>query len=302
MAELRRLAARRVAHARGHLLEVDRARLAVGPADHGQRPRREPRALRALPAEAERLQRDGECHKQAEDMFALQDYIDAQFGGPARASSGSSSRRRRRGGSSTRQARHGPRRRGLGGPRLRPDLGTPGCDAAQIDRELDRLRRSACARCSPSTSSTTRSVAPHFDDGATGVLVNAGNKYATGRWWTAEHCARCRRTRQLPDQHVRHHGAAVPFLGQAQGSRCSRASCPPTRRRRSATRGIHAARRAPHQPMMRAGNADRDRSHEREGPRQALTILEAADYSGVISSHSWGDGTSQRAPADPGRA
>ena len=60
MAELRGLAPRRVAHPRGHLLEVDRARVALGAADHGQRPGREPRALRALPAQAEQLQRDGE--------------------------------------------------------------------------------------------------------------------------------------------------------------------------------------------------------------------------------------------------
>ena len=28
----------------------------------------------------------------------------------------------------------------------------------------------------------------HFDSGATGVLVNTGNKYATGEFWNAEHC------------------------------------------------------------------------------------------------------------------
>ena len=27
-----------------------------------------------------------------------------------------------------------------------------------------------------------------FDSGATGVLVNTGNKYATGQFWTADHC------------------------------------------------------------------------------------------------------------------
>ena len=61
MAELRGLAARRVAHARGHLLEVDRAFVALGTADHGQRPRREPGALRAVSVQAEQLQRHGEC-------------------------------------------------------------------------------------------------------------------------------------------------------------------------------------------------------------------------------------------------
>ena len=27
-----------------------------------------------------------------------------------------------------------------------------------------------------------------FDSGGTGVLVNTGNKYATGEFWTADHC------------------------------------------------------------------------------------------------------------------
>ena len=28
----------------------------------------------------------------------------------------------------------------------------------------------------------------HFDAGTTGVVVNAGNKYATGQFWQARHC------------------------------------------------------------------------------------------------------------------
>ncbi len=60
LAVLRRLAARRVPDARGDLLEVARARLALRAAPDGQRPRREPRALRPVPAQEEQLQRDGE--------------------------------------------------------------------------------------------------------------------------------------------------------------------------------------------------------------------------------------------------
>ena len=130
------------------------------------------------------------AYQQADDMYALQDYIDAQFGGPGKGflrivkTPGRGAQGDQRG-----QARDGARRRGLRGAQLRAVQ-----RHAEVHHRADRqrarpaVRRSACARCSRSTSSTTRSAARKFDSGATGVLVNTGNKYATGQFWTAEHC------------------------------------------------------------------------------------------------------------------
>ncbi len=120
LAQLRRLAARRVADSRGHLLEVDRARLARRAAADGQRPGREPRPLRHLSAEAHQLQRD--------DQRLQPDRSDAQAAelhrrpvrrpregllpaGPQPAGGAPSHQRR--------QARRRDRNRGVRGARLR---------------------------------------------------------------------------------------------------------------------------------------------------------------------------------------
>ena len=283
---------------RGHLLEVDRARLAVGPADHGQRPRREPRALRALPAQAEQLQRDGERvqagrrHVRPPGLHRRPVRRPRQ-GLPAnRQEPGGGAR-----GDQRRQARDGPRRRGLGGARLR---------AVQRHAEVhDRRRstpsstsssRSACSRCSRSTSSTTRSADVKFDSGATGVLVNIGNKYATGKFWTADHCDEPdhdnepdhRRRRDPADQHAVRTGADAAAV-RRDSCRSIRPAplCNP--------QGPDGARRVPDPAMMPAGMIVETDHMSVKARRQTLsTSSRRPSYHGVISSHSWGDPGSQK--------
>ena len=66
--------------------------------------------------------------------------------------------------------------------------GTPRCSAAQIDSELDRLHGIGVRSLFPVHKFDNALGGAHFDSGAAGVLVNVGNKYATGRFWTAESC------------------------------------------------------------------------------------------------------------------
>ena len=121
LAQLRGLAARRVAQPRGHLLEVDRACVAIRPAPDGQRPRREPGAVRALPAQAEQLQRDGERvqagrgHVRAPGLHRRPVRRARQGLPPDRQGSGGGPRR-----DQCRQAGDGAGRGGVGGARLRP--------------------------------------------------------------------------------------------------------------------------------------------------------------------------------------
>ena len=122
-------------------------------------------------------------------MRALQDYIDAQFGGPGRASSGSSDRPRR-GRSSTRQARRRPRGRGLRGARLRPDeRRRRTARPSRSTRELDELYVVG-----------VRSLFPvhNFDNALGGDALRRRrhrppgqhrHKYVTGQFWDAEPCA-----------------------------------------------------------------------------------------------------------------
>ena len=305
MAELRGLAARRVAHPRGHLLEVDRARVAVGRAHHGQRPRREPGALRALPAQAEQLQRDGERvqagrrHVRPAGLHRRPVRRPRQ-GLPA-------NRQEPHGGAQgdqRRQAGHGARRRGLRGPQLRADpRHRRNCTTTQIDAELDQLESVGVQSLFPVHKFDNALGGTKFDSGTTGVLVNAGNKYATGKFWNR----RALRRRPTTTTSPRTRPASTPRCsprssGRCSRNRCSRDSCRSIRRaplcnpRGLTPLGEHLIR-----SMMRRGMIIETDHLSVKARQEALTILEADNYPGVISSHSWGDAGSQKRIQQPRR-
>ena len=178
------------------------------------------------------------AHQQAADMYALQDYIDAQFGGPGKGFF-----------RIVKDAGRGPAV--INGGKLAVVLGV------EVSEVLDCGQHGVAAlhapsRSTPSSTGCTalgvRSLFPvhkfdnalggtHFDDGATGLLVNIGNKYATGEWWTAEHCP------DAADQTTRRptRPASTPSCiytcSASCWRRCSRGNSPSIRRRRCATRG-----------------------------------------------------------------
>ena len=101
------------------------------------------------------------AYKQADDMHALQDYIDAQFGGP-----GKGFFRIVKSPAEARKVINDGKLAVVLGVEVSEVLdcgqfnGTPKCNAAQIDAELDKLYAPASGRCSRCTSSTTRWAAP----------------------------------------------------------------------------------------------------------------------------------------------
>jgi microsomal dipeptidase-like Zn-dependent dipeptidase len=236
------------------------------------------------------------AYKQAEDMHALQDYIDAQFGGPGKGFFrivGSSAEARR--------VINDGKLAVVLGIEVSEVLdcgqfnGTPKCDAAQIDRELDRLYAAGVRSMFPVHKFDNALGGTKFDSGATGVLVNTGNKYATGQFWTAEHC-------DDPD----HDNTPTPigdneaalmatlfgpvitnplFAGQLPvyppGPHCNPKGL--------TTLGEHVIR-----SMMDRGMIVETDHLSMKARREVLTILESEGYPGVISSHSWGDPGSQR--------
>jgi microsomal dipeptidase-like Zn-dependent dipeptidase len=239
------------------------------------------------------------AYKQAQGMRRLQNYIDAQFGGPGkgffrlvRSSAGA--------------------RRVINDGKLAVVLGievsevldcgkfnsTPNCDTAQIDRELDKLYAAGVRSIFPVHKFDNALGGTRFDSGGTGVLVNTGNKYATGEFWTANHC-------DDPD----HDNTPTPigneeaelmtslfgpvvtplFEGQLPvyppGPHCN-------------PKGLTALGRYVIRSMMRRGMIVETDHMSMKARRQALTVLEEESYPGVISSHSWGDlGSQQRLQA-----
>ena len=140
------------------------------------------------------------AYKQADDMYALQDYIDAQFGGP-----GKGFLRIVKTPAEARKVINDGKLAWCSGSRC-PRCSTAASStarrsatAAQIDSELDKLYAAGVRSLFPVHKFDNALGGTKFDSGATGVLVNIGNKYATGQFWTAEPLRR-RRPRQRADQ------------------------------------------------------------------------------------------------------
>jgi hypothetical protein len=229
-------------------------------------------------------------------MHALQDYIDAQFGGP-----GKGFFRLVRSSSEARRVINEGKLAVVLGVEVSEVLdcgqwnGVPKCDAAKIDLELDKLYGIGVRSLFPVHKFDNALGGTRFDSGGTGVLVNTGNKYATGQFWTADHC-------DDPD----HDNTPTPIgdaeaqlvytlFGPAltqplfQGQLPVYPPGPHCNPKGLTALGEHLIR-----SMMRKGMIVEIDHMSMKARRQTLSILEAARYPGLIASHSWSDPGSQK--------
>src|SRR5213083_1989655 len=65
---------------------------------------------------------------------------------------------------------------------------TPSCDAAQVDRELDDLYRRGVRSALLLNKFDNPLTGVRFDSGPVGALINAGNKQSAGSFWSARTC------------------------------------------------------------------------------------------------------------------
>jgi microsomal dipeptidase-like Zn-dependent dipeptidase len=237
------------------------------------------------------------AYRQAEDMRDLVDYIDAQFGGPGKGFL--------RIVDDPAQARAV-----VNDGKLAMVLGievsevldcgqfndVPRCSAAQIDSELDRLHAAGVRSMFPVHKFDNALGGVHFDSGTQGVLVNVGNKYATGQFWTAEHCPGATDHDNEPTNPTGEHAALIynvfgPLLTSPllQGQLPVYPPAPLCNPRGLTPLGEHLIR-----AMMDRGMIVETDHLSVKARRDVLTILEQDDYPGVISSHSWGDAGSQQ--------
>jgi microsomal dipeptidase-like Zn-dependent dipeptidase len=237
------------------------------------------------------------AYKQAEDMYALQDYIDAQFGGPGK-------------GFFRIVKSPAEARRVINAGKLAVVLGVeisevldcgqfldqPRCDAAGMERELDRLHDVGVRSLFPVHKFDNALGGTKFDSGTTGVLVNLGNKYATGKWWYAEHCPGAHDHDNEPTNPTGEHAALIytlfgPVLTQPllQGQLPVYPPAPLCN-----PRGLTALGERLIREMIERGMIIETDHMSAKARRQTLDILEAERYGGVISSHSWGDDGSQQ--------
>jgi hypothetical protein len=218
---------------------------------------------------------------QAKALYDLQDYIDAQFKGPGRGFF----RIVKSPGEARAVINDGKLAVVVGVETSQPfDClyrdGVEICTAAQIDRGLAELWDLGVRSLFPIHKFDNAFGGTTMDGGTSGVLVNIGNKYMTGRWWEVGACS------GVESDHT------PPSLGPPPGGEPLLPWYPsgPVCNVRSLTSlGEYLINRMIDKGMII------ETDHMSVRTRAAtLAILESRGYSGVITSHGWGDDTSRQ--------
>ena len=249
----------------------------VGAADHGQRPRREPRALRALPAQAEQLQRDGERVQAGRGhVRACRTTSTRSSAAPARASCGSS-----RAPTEARAVINDGKLAVVLGVEVSEvstagsSTDVPKCTAAQIDARARRAPRDRRAVAVPGAQVRQR-ARRHASSTAGRPACSSTRATSTRRASSGTRRALRRRptttTSPRTPTGASYAAPVCQLFGPVHVSRCSRGSCRSIRPAPLCNpKGLTALGEHVIRPMMRRGHDRRDRPHEREGaPADAL--------------------------------
>ena len=255
--------------------------------------RRQRRALRALSAQEERLQRDGRrAPAGASASASSQDYIDAQNGGPGKGWFRIVTTRSRRAASSTRassrwsSASRSPSSSTAASTTTQPEC-DDGADRPPARRGLRARRARHGARQQVRQRARAASPATRARPASSSTPATS---YETGKFWEMQTCRRPRPRRTTASSRRRPASARDALVGNGlAGLRCRPGTAPVyAAPPHCNTRGLTRARRAPRPPDDREGDDHRPRPPERAARASSCsTLVEAARYSGVVSSHSW---------------
>ena len=163
---------------------------------------------------------------------------------------------------------------------------TSTCDRAQVDRELDEfydrgVRSSLLLNKFDNPLSGVR-----FDSGPIGALINGANKLSAGSFWSAQTCDGPLHDNQIDggaptDPTV---SGALGLLGLPSGSLPTYPPAPHCNTRGLTELGKYVERRMIDKRMII--NPDH---MSQKGVEQSLTLAASRKYSGVISPHGWMD-------------
>lgn len=234
---------------------------------------------------------------QAADMYQMQDYVDAQFGGP-----GKGFYRIVKDPFEARRVVNGGKMAVVMGIETSIPFGCtykkilgkdfPACSAAQIDASLDEMQALGVRQMELVNKFDNALAGVAGDAGAIGPLVNTANFLETGSFWAMEHCepadgesADNPQIAVLPDLSAGQQDALFGAIGKILGLLpATPLYGPPAHcNKRGLTElGVHTI----------AGLAKRrmvfDPDHLSVKARAAsMDVIEDLGYPGVISSHSW---------------
>jgi hypothetical protein len=225
---------------------------------------------------------------QNKDIEALEDYIDAQNGGPGRGWF-----RIVTDPFQARQVIAQGKLAVIKGIEVSEPFGCrvynddPKCDRAQIDREIAEVQRMGVRQMELINKFDNALAGVAGDSGSTGVVVNGGNRLATGKFWEMQHCTGPAEEHDKQQPGVYDHderdimsNVIEQFLplGVApiypNDSNCNA--------RGLTDLGNHAVRKL----MQNRIIIDPDHLSVK-ARKSVMDLLEARRYSGAVSSHSW---------------
>ena len=229
---------------------------------------------------------------QAKDMYALQDYIDAQFGGP-----GKGFYRIVRNPFEAREVINAGKMAVIMGIETSVPFGcttkldVPACDTQTIDRQLAAVHKIGVRQMELVNKFDNALSGVAGDAGQTGAAVNNANFLETGSYWDMQHCepadgqSHDRNQYAAPDITAGQQDALFGAVAALGLPRLAVPVYPPPdhcNSRGLTTLGEHTIQALADRHMIF------DPDHMSVKARSsALDQLEEMHYSGVISSHSW---------------
>ena len=235
---------------------------------------------------------------QARDMYRMQDYIDAQFGGP-----GKGFYRIVKSPFQARRVINAGKMAVIMGIETSVPFGctykhlpggdVPACDVASIDRQLDQVRRMGVRQMELVNKFDNALSGIAGDNGEVGAAVNSANFLETGSYWDMQHCepanpaAHDHNQLAAPDISAGQQDALFGAIGElfhAGNLPALPVYGPPDHcnSRGLTTLGEHTIN------ALAARHMIFDPDHMSVKARQsALDQLETMKYPGVVSSHSW---------------
>jgi microsomal dipeptidase-like Zn-dependent dipeptidase len=225
--------------------------------------------------------------KGLDDMNELQDYVDAQAGGPGKGFF---------------QIVRDPfeARRAINAGKMAVVLEIevselfgcrgwdhPTCDQAQVDRELDEFYARGVRSSLLLNKFDNPLTGVRFDSGPVGALINAGNQQSAGSFWSAETCKGQEADNTIeggvPEANSGL-GAGIQALGVSPGTTPTYPPPPHCNTRGLTDLGRHLVERMMDKHMI--VNPDHASQKAVDG---MISLAEARRYSGVISPHGWMD-------------
>ena len=223
--------------------------------------------------------------REIQDLSALQAYVDAQYGGP-----GEGWLRIVRNPFEARQVINEGKLAVVMGIEVSEPFGcgirsgVPQCSEQSIEANFDKYYDLGVRQMEMSNKFDNALSGVAFDDETQGVIVNVGNRQATGQFWAMETCTSPPYDRQptaVPGGSVLEGVIRVLI---PQGALPVYPPGPVCNPKGLTDLGEHFL-----DGMMKRGMLfDPDHMSVR-GRQQALDYLEARDYGGLVSSHSWSD-------------